>query len=93
MAAKERLRSRRPSDRLSGLDLLDLVLDLQIKRELHDGLDDDRVDDLVEAVGVEAVEEEGPALAGGMDVYFCRSIAPLTSSDSAAVYESYIRVG
>lgn len=50
--------------------MLDLVLHLQIERELHDGFSDDRVDHRVEAVGVQAVEEKRPALAGGLDRLF-----------------------
>src|SRR6478609_5731614 len=43
---------------------LDLVLELQVQRELHGRLHHRGVDDAVEPAGVQAVIEERPALAG-----------------------------
>jgi hypothetical protein len=49
------------------LDLLYLILDLEVPRELHDGFDDHGVDHSVEAVAAPTDEDEGRPLAGPLD--------------------------
>src|SRR5882724_7757003 len=55
---------------LLGLELLDLILELEVEGKLHDGLGDDGVDHGIEAVAVQAVVIEGLALAGPVDNVF-----------------------
>ena len=45
-------------------DLFDLILDLEMQRELHDRFNHDGVDDLVKAVSAQAVEDKCGPLCG-----------------------------